>query len=343
LHLQEATQRFYSHFPDAYDFLAIVAEPRFTENRHYHCVRNSIQGIGMGLFDGSQGYGSAGRLMGIVHYPVGVFFDFGETGTSHEVAHHAANWLSVPAMQGVQAHWPISSLARGILSINGWASFPYALTPLGGGDYRLDGAQATQTFNDMELYLMGLVPASQVGEHFVFVNQNQPLCDGCILYGPSATLRVADVIAQHGPRVPAYPDAPRTFRLATIVVSMDRLLTPREMAFLDHFAARGEATQPLPYTLGFSRGTTLPFYLATGGRGSFVTSLAPQAPCSRGPTGGISHDSATRALRRENPPDGDCHVWRKCGRSVFERDLGLPRSAWRAPQPDGIRTSVGSF
>jgi len=146
---------------------------------------------------------------------------------------------------------------------------------LGGGDYRLDSAAASRTYNDLELYLMGLAPASEVGEHFVFVNQDQGLCSGCILHGPTAALSVADVIATHGPRSPAYPDAPRTFHLATIVVSMDRLLTAREMAFYDYFAGRGEATTPLPFTSGFESGTTLPFRVATGGRGTFVTALEP--------------------------------------------------------------------
>ncbi len=50
------------------------------------------------------------------------------------------------------------------------------------------------------------------------------------------------------------------------MLSRGSLLTADELAFFDAMAARGSAETELPYTSGFSRGTTLPFYLATGGR-----------------------------------------------------------------------------
>ncbi len=283
----QIAQRFYSVFPDNFDFLAIVSEPEHSANRYYSIVSNGIQGTGMSRFDNSAAYGSAGRLKGLVRYPIGDYFDLGESGTNHELLHHYANWLrDVPALQGVLVHWPLSTLARGLLSIADASGqgiqFPWELTPLDDGNYRVNWAEASSTYNDMELYLMGLIPASEVGQHAVFVNQNQTRCEGCTLYGPTATLRVEDVIGQYGPRLPAYPDTQRTFNVATIVVSMDRLLTPREMAFYDYFASRGEATEPLKFSLGFSNGTTLPFHLATGGRGSLVTSLGSGSVCASG-------------------------------------------------------------
>ncbi len=93
--------------------------------------------------------------------------------------------------------------------------------------------------------------------------------------GQVATVTVEDVIAADGPRVPAYPDAQNAFIEATIVVTMDRLLTASEMSFFDYFAARGESSTPLSYSDRFESGTTLPFALATGGRASLSTSLGP--------------------------------------------------------------------
>jgi hypothetical protein len=61
--------------------------------------------------------------------------------------------------------------------------------------------------------------------------------------------------------------APKFFDIAVVVISRDRLLTDDEMAVLEYFAARGEATTSLPFTAGFARGTTKPFYLATRGLG----------------------------------------------------------------------------
>jgi hypothetical protein len=57
------------------------------------------------------------------------------------------------------------------------------------------------------------------------------------------------------------------FDVGVVVISRDRLLTDDEMAILEYFAARGESTTSLPFTSGFDRGTTKPFYVATRGLG----------------------------------------------------------------------------
>src|SRR5207249_12334770 len=46
----------------------------------------------------------------------------------------------------------------------------------------------------------------------------------------------------------------------------------------DHFAARAQATEALPFSIGLEKGTTKPFSLATNGRGS-LTSRIPGADC----------------------------------------------------------------
>lgn len=114
-------------------------------------------------------------------------------------------------------------------------------------------------FSDFELYLMGLLPPSAVAPGIVV--QGNP-CSGCIL--PSSTITISDVIAVNGPRVPDASAAKKLFDVAVLVISRDRLLTD-QMAVLEYFAARGEATTSLSYTSGFSRGTTKPFYVATRG------------------------------------------------------------------------------
>jgi hypothetical protein len=277
--LGEAARRLYQHYPDAYDFLNVVSVPDTHANRHHISVRNAVRGTGASLFDNGGSYGSPARLLGINRYPLTNFFDLGETTALHETGHQWIAFTSVPLLATGRPHWPISSLGRGIMGISPGGgqglNFGFDLVPLGGGEYRLTAAKPATSFNDMELYLMGLLPAEAVAPHVVFPDQTQTLCEGCVLRG-AQTVTVADVIAAHGPRVPAYPDAPRHFTMATVVVSTTRPLTPREMAFFDYFAARGEAQQPLDYTSGFARGTTLPFGLATGDRGSLTTRLGPR-------------------------------------------------------------------
>jgi hypothetical protein len=65
--------------------------------------------------------------------------------------------------------------------------------------------------------------------------------------------------------------ATRAFHEATIVVSRIQPLSDREMAFFDYFAARGEATTPLPVHSGFLKATQNPFALATQGRATLTT------------------------------------------------------------------------
>jgi len=62
------------------------------------------------------------------------------------------------------------------------------------------------------------------------------------------------------------------------VLSAGGLLSPSEMAFFDHMAARGEARVELPFTAGLSSGITKPFYLATGERGTLSTTMLVPEP-----------------------------------------------------------------
>jgi len=280
LDAREITRRFYREYPDRFEFINIVSTPAYSANRYHFQVRNDVQGTGVSLFDRSADYGSAGRLQGINRFPIPGLFDMAEKATLHEIGHQWINYLTVPALRGGIPHWPISSLARGIM---GWSlqggqggDFPYDFVPLGNGEYRMVGDNARlPEFNDMELYLMGFLPAEAVGLHFAFPDQSQPFCSGCVWRG-AVPVSVEDLIRAHGPRVPPFPNAQTEFAVATIIVSTLRPLSRAEMAFFDHFAARGEATTPQRFSSGFAKGTALPFSLATGGRGSLSTTLGPR-------------------------------------------------------------------
>jgi hypothetical protein len=278
LDLAGVARRFYQVYPDSYDFLNIVSTPSYTGNRFHFTVRNTVGGIGVGTIDNTATYGSAGRLQGISRFPIGSFFDMAEKGGIHELGHQWIAFLGgIPALSPGRPHWPPSTLARGIMgfSIGGMGGqggdFSYTVTPLGAGEYRLDPAGLADAYNDMELYLMGLAPPESVGPHVVL--EDKAPCAGCVFKGTTVT--VQDVIAAHGPRVPAYPNAPTRFTMATLIVS-DRRLSTREMSFFEYFAARGEATTALPYSSGFARGMAKPFAVATGGRGALSTTLGPR-------------------------------------------------------------------
>ena len=265
--VQASAQQFYGYYHDDYDFLQIVfAEPSYPANRYHFAMRNDVDGIGETKFNQAPAYGSAGKLQGITVYPVDFFFDAGETAFSHELGHQWVLFLKNSALQP-GPHWPPSTMAHGVMGFNIPGSsvggdFPYDVTAVTATTARITDAPVTKEFSDFDLYLMGLLPSSAVTPGIVV--QGTP-CSGCVL--PSSTITINDVIAVNGPRVPDAASAQKSFNVAVLVISRDRLLTDDEMAVLEYFAARGEATTTLPFTAGFARGTTKPFYVATRGLG----------------------------------------------------------------------------
>ncbi len=283
--VRQVTNKFYKTLGDHYDFLAVLFLPERNENRDHSITRSDVQGIGVTPRNQNGLYGSAGKLLGITRYPITGYFDLAETSALHEIGHQWINYLARPALpeiRGVSGHWPVSSLARGIMGYQccdnpQGLKFTYNFMPVGNDSYQLTGRSLSTSFLDLELYLMGLLPADQVGPHFVFRDQNQKICADCILTG-AMPFTVDQIIRAHGPRVPAYGTAPTKFRIATIVAS-PTLLSASEMAFLDYFAARGEMQIPLAFSSGFVEGTTLPFFLATNKRGCLITTIDIDGKC----------------------------------------------------------------
>jgi hypothetical protein len=273
----DMTRRFYALLPDVFDFLAVVEQVQSTNNRNYVGVRNRVRGIGLPLFEDTQNRGSASRLQGTIQFPIDGFFDLGETAAIHEIGHAFINFMNGTAMEPGIPHWPLSSAGYGIMGVSvgptrQGGAFPYRLTPTGNGDYRTEPADRPTEYNDLELYMLGLAPASEVAAHFVFTDQDQNPATG-LLRGPVVPFTIDMLVTRFGARDPAFPNAPSSFRVGTIVLSTGRLLSADEMAFFDHMAARGEATTPLPFTSGLARGTTKPFYVATKQRARLMTTV----------------------------------------------------------------------
>jgi len=282
--LQSITQEFYRNFGDDYDFIGVVtALPSFFENRYHFGSKNEVQGVGLRMFNSDSLYGSAGKLQGITVFPIDGFFDMGESAANHELGHQWINFSTQSQLHLGSPHWPISTLARGIMgfSIPGTGAggtFPFTIVQRPDTSYVFQSAAPMDEYNDLELYLMGMLASDQVGSHLVPEVQSQQACDGCVVQGAVRTVTITDVIAADGARVPGVGASQKEFRVATIVVTRDRLLTDDEMAFFDYFSARGEAIIPLTFSSGFSKGTTKPFRLATRGVGTLITSLAADSP-----------------------------------------------------------------
>jgi hypothetical protein len=277
-------KRFYTQFDDNYDFINVIYGVAYFANRYHFAIRNDVQGTGQSIFDYTAVYGSGGRLLGCTVFPIPGFFDGASPDYQHELGHQWINYLPVPPLDYATPHWPLSDLASGIM---GWwqgpggqgLNFNFDLVPAG-GDYLMVPTNAPKVFTDLGLYLMGLVGPDQVGEHFVFDNQEMPTA-GNVLHGPVTTATIDDVIAKVGPRKPDHLSSPKAFTVATVIVSKDGLLSEDTMRLYDSFSARAMEERIVPYTSGFAGGQAKPFYLSTGGRGRLDTRIdASEESCT---------------------------------------------------------------
>ena len=273
---------FFSQYADVFNFIAVIEPVISARTLNGQVVRNNIRGLGMPLFDNAAQYGSAANLEMILDYPDEVQFDPAQSSNLRELAHRWMNSSTLSNLAPGKPNWPLSTMANGM---TGWSdpqtaeplNFPFTVAAQN-GSYPLTLVNVPRSFNDLEMYLMGLLPADSVGTHLVFLNQNQraQVHVGGVLQGPVDTVTSARWIAKEGARSPAYGGAPRLFRWATIVLSRGGLLSRDELSYFEYVASRGERQEALTFYNGQASGTTLPFFVATGGRGILTTTLIPR-------------------------------------------------------------------
>ena len=296
--------RFYQTHGDKYDFLNFVHVTGVRGNRYHAGVRNSVQGIGLSLYNNGAAFGSPDRLKGYSVFPIPSFYDGGGPGFLHETGHQWINFLSGTAFGSGVPHWPRGNVAANVMgfSIPGsgaGGNFSFTFTSNGSGGFIVGQGIATNltTFNAMELYLMGLAAPAEVPAFFVLNNQNQTVTSGQTLTaGEFSFVTVNDVIAAKGPRIPASTNSQRLFRTATIVLS-EQLLDQYALSFYDYFTRRAEARDPHVYAEGLSSSTGNPFYVATGGRAVMVTKIADDVPAlviGRQPNGDVRLEFGAR-------------------------------------------------
>lgn len=276
----EVLRTFYQFFGDEYDFITVVEQVQSDTAPFYFAARNDVSGLGLQLFDRAGPYGSNTALDGILHFPYEADFDPADTGVLHELSHRWMNFSNLQSVRTLRPHWPISTLAQGI---NGYADaqtgerqiFRWEITPQPNQTYSVRQVAEPRAYNDFELYLLGLLPPDSVRPHIVFLNQNQraELRQGGVLVGPTDTITVGEWVARDGVREPAYPATPRSFRMATIVLSRNGLLTRDDMSFYNALAMRAESETEMVTIRATTRVTSWPFFLATGGRGRLITRL----------------------------------------------------------------------
>jgi hypothetical protein len=275
--VKSITSVFYSYFADSYDFVSVVyALPEYAENRTHTITRSDVQGIGVAPKNEDALHGSAGKLLGFTQFPLASWFDGASIGFSHELGHQWVNSVQHPLVQNSGRHWPASEMGHYVMGVTlggvgGQYWFRYELQP--DGSYKFRWEEPRQEFSDIDLYLMGMLDQSAVKPHLVLGNQSQTAGDGYTIAGPLIPFSANDIINTHGPRMPSAANAQKSFRVATIVLTRDRLLTLDEMNWFDLYARRADLRAPTPVSIGVIKSTDNPFYVATRGIGRVYSGI----------------------------------------------------------------------
>ncbi len=222
-------------------------------------VRNDAAGLGLDVGASAGDFGSA-ELQSVFA------MNFSDNGPLlHETTHRFGVFLD-PSFGFSGSHWGTSG-ADGQLG----GFDPASLVDHGDGTYTVDrfgrfanGGDA-KAYGPWELYLMGLLDPAALeplvvlrdAESVGIANDRETLRAAAL-----ETVSLADVVAIHGERAPAFGQAETVYRAAFVAVSA-RPLSATEMSFYETWAARFGAEA--------GDGALLSFREATGGRASMVT------------------------------------------------------------------------
>ena len=277
--IKAATKALYSAFPDSFDYVtvmpggtiytpAVVNSWGYGENVPYFVsVKQDVRNIGLPRIDHTRDYGSKGRLQGVIYHSFGT----GEI-LDHEIGH---NWgISYGSKFGLvpkdDVHWSANTDLWDQMTLyffsNGSAvhfrrkddtDFT-AITNLSEKDENNPG------YDDLTLYLMGLIPPEQVRPVHILIDPVFAAPDQ-VSYKQVKTVTIDQLLKAEGRREPAYPNTQREFNMAFVIITTHEP-TDAEAAFyslIAKYLGSGEK----------ARKYLIPFQTATRGKAILNTKL----------------------------------------------------------------------
>jgi len=276
LDLASAVRRFYLGHPDLFEQVVVYTtrplNPLGGSLAFEINVRNAVGGIGLDPRDDSAAWGSGGRLESVVFMDA-IDTYLGVDGfeiLGHEVGHR---WLAQLRFKDAAGTSSGALLGRGGVH---WSFFLDSdasvmegndIADAGGG--RFETVDFTRRYSPLDQYVMGLRAPAEVPPFFYVEgadnfrpNRSYKFSTapeaGVSFTGVRRTVKIEDVVAAMGPRLPDAAAAPRSSRLAFVLVS-DAIgpATDSRVAGVARIRGRFEGL----------------FREATDGRGSVDTSL----------------------------------------------------------------------
>jgi hypothetical protein len=233
--LVAVARRFYRSHPDLYDGLVVYTtrplNPASGTLAFELGVRNDVQGIGLPLIDDAAAWGSAGRLASVVFMDsIDPYLEVdGFEILGHEVGHR---WLAFLRFRDPSGGDGAALLGRGE---SHWSFFfDSDASDMEGNDIaeiggRFETVDFTRRYSALDQYAMGLREAEEVPPFFYVAEADDFRPDraykrstapeaGVSFTGVRRQVRVEDVVAALGPRIPSASEAPHAFHLAFLLV-----------------------------------------------------------------------------------------------------------------------------
>ena len=231
--LKLVSQKVYEYFEDDFDFIIILSvedtQPIGLDFAgRSELVQNQVQGLGfLGLgdeiFNNSTNFGSEEKLKNIIYMPLTEYIALGPF--LHEIVHTWANKGFLPST--IPGHWGYSSVGG---QLGGFDE----LMDLGNNNYRgkfndVNGFSTNSNgankavYGNLELYLMGLIGADELETIQVAVNPVNGSALGEFSADNIQPYSAADLIDEHGPRVPSVENSQKDFKALTVVISTEAI------------------------------------------------------------------------------------------------------------------------
>ncbi|MBO7142214.1 MAG: bacterial Ig-like domain-containing protein, partial [Bacteroidales bacterium] len=278
--VQRLSKQLYQKFNDDFDFIVYVLNedellPSFPYYGISSQVRITDEGVGNRYFDNSKGYGSDGRLFQVLHLPYKNAIESGPF--LHEIFHHWGNFAiptidfdNEPYGSNGGSHWGVTG-GSGKGQLGG---FVQSEMKKDGNTYTIPsfGLNASGgngvPYNELELYLMGLIPVSEVSPFSVFRHINSYSWDKTsrtftIVADDVQTYTPQRLESELGKRVPDYTTSQKEFNAMFVVLTLNPLTNAQIKHYdeaIERFCRVGDDGQSWLYN----------FYEATGGRAKFL-------------------------------------------------------------------------
>ena len=238
---KEICKAIYSKFEDVFDFILFLyntSGEEFSYGGFSYPVNIDIKGIGCENINTSASYGSSGKLKGINHLTLRTSI-FSAGPFLHELAHYwgaafiGQEHATVHGSYETPIHWGTSDI-NGILGGFDYSTLErnvdgnpnkYRASCDRAKEWGYDGFSqelSSGYFAPLELYLMGLLPSSDVPDMHVFKDvkiENETWGDGTFYANSEITYTIEDFITRYGVRQPDYQSSQKDFRALVVVVT----------------------------------------------------------------------------------------------------------------------------